>query len=439
MTRSARRPLVALALLSSLTVAACGGATPGGNAGTGAQGPAAASDTSAWVLTGGGWPVIEKTFDTWNDAHPEQKIAVEAFANDAYKEKIRTSVGSGQAPTLIMNWTGGALADYVENGQVADITAETAALVKRVTPSVAENGVVDGKTYAVPLNDVQPVVLYTNEDVFASVGVEVPKTFDDLLAVVPKFREAGIAPISIAGQSVWPELMWLQYLTDRIGGPEVFQAILDGKPDAWSDPAVVDALTKIQQLVQAGAFVDGFASVTADAGSDFALVHTGKAAMILQGSWGYATFKTDAPEFAGTSLGFAEFPAVQGGAGDPANIVGNPANFWSVSASAGDASKKAALDYLNDSVYSDDQVAAMLAAGSVPPITGLEEQIAATEDADYLGFAYDLVDKAPHFQLSWDQALPSQQATELLTNLSKVFLEELTPEQFATAMNGTLG
>jgi raffinose/stachyose/melibiose transport system substrate-binding protein len=439
MTRSARRPLVALALLTSLTVAACGGATPGGSTGSADPGSPASSDTSAWVLTGGGWPVIEKTFDTWNDAHPEQKIAVEAFANDAYKEKIRTSVGSGQAPTLIMNWTGGALADYVKNGQVADITADTAALVKRVTPSVAENGVLDGKTYAVPLNDVQPVVLYTNEDVFASVGVEVPKTFDDLLAVVPKFREAGIAPISIAGQSVWPELMWLQYLTDRIGGPEVFQNILDGKPDAWSDPAVIDALTKIQQLVQAGAFVDGFASVTADAGSDFALVHTGKAAMILQGSWGYATFKTDAPEFSETSLGFAEFPAVQGGAGDPANIVGNPANFWSVSASAGDASKKAALDYLNNSVYSDDQVAAMLAAGSVPPITGLEEQIAATEDADYLGFAYDLVNKAPHFQLSWDQALPSQQATELLTNLSKVFLEELTPEQFATAMNGTLG
>ena len=45
---------------------------------------------------------------------------------------------------------------------------------------------------------------------------------------------------------------------------------------------------------------------------------------------------------------------------------------------------------------------------------------------------------APHFQLSWDQALPPQQATELLTNLSQVFLGQITPDQFVTAMNATL-
>ncbi|GAA2003363.1 hypothetical protein GCM10009818_13040 [Nakamurella flavida] len=296
---------MALTLLAGLTLAACGGATPGGASGAGGAAPAAAGEANAWVLTGGGWPVIEQTFQTWNAAHADQKIGVEAFANDAYKEKIRTSVGSGQAPTLIMNWTGGALNDYVSNQQVDDITDATADLVKRVTPSVAQNGVVDGKTFAVPLNDVQPVVMYYNKAVFDQVGLSVPTTYDELLASIPTFKAAGIAPLSIAGQSVWPELMWLQYLTDRIGGPEVFENILAGKPDAWSDPAVTEALTNIQELVNAGAFVDGFASVTADAGSDFALVHTGKAAMILQGSWGYPTFKTDNPEFAASSLGFS--------------------------------------------------------------------------------------------------------------------------------------
>jgi hypothetical protein len=33
--------------------------------------------------------------------------------------------------------------------------------------------------------------------------------------------------------------MYLEYLTDRIGGPGVFQAIELGKPNAWSNPAVV--------------------------------------------------------------------------------------------------------------------------------------------------------------------------------------------------------
>ena len=80
----------------------------------------------------------------------------------------------------------------------------------------------------------------------------------------------------------------------------------------------------------------------------------------------------------------------------------------------------------------------MLDAGSVPPITGLEDKIAASADAEYLDFAYTMVGDAPHFQLSWDQALPPQQATELLTNLSQIFLGQITPEQFVTAMNATL-
>ena len=433
-TRS-RALFAAAALAATLTVTACGGATPGGGGAESAGGSSA--DTSAWVLTGGGWPVIEQSFDSWNTAHPDQNIAVESFANDAFKEKIRTSVGAGQAPTLILNWTGGTLADYVDNKQVVDITAQTKDLT-RVLPSVAQNGVVDGVTYAVPMNDVQPVVMYYNQALFDQVGIAVPQTYDELLAAVAKFKDAGIIPISIAGQSVWPELMWLQYLTDRIGGPQVFQNVLDGKPGAWSDPAITQALTKIKELVDAGAFGDGFASVTADQGADFALVHTGKAAMILQGSWGYATFKNDNPDFFSKSLGFTSFPTIAGGAGDPKNIVGNPANFWSVSASASADAQKVATDYIDKSVYSDDVVKAMLDAGSLPPIKDLGDKIAASPDAKYLTFAYDLVQNAPHFQLSWDQALPPQAATELLTNLSEVFLGQNNPEQFVTAMNATL-
>lgn len=382
--------------------------------------------------------MIQQSFDTWNESHADAKVNVEAFANDAYKEKIRTSVGAGQAPTLILNWTGGTLNDYIENQRVTDITSTTKDLVARVLPSVAQNGVVDGVTYAVPMNDVQPAIMYYNTALFDQVGVKVPTTYEELLAAVAAFKAADIAPISIAGQSVWPELMWLQYFTDRIGGPEVFQNIVDGKPDAWSDPAITEALSKILELVDAGAFVDGFASVSADQGADFALVHTGRAAMILQGSWGYATFKNDNPEFFESSLGYTTFPTIDGGTGDAANIVGNPANFWAVSATASDAEQKMATDYLNQAVYSDETVTAMLAAGSVPPISGLESKIATSPDADYLTFAYDLVSKAPHFQLSWDQALPPQQATELLTNLSLIFLGSQTPEQFVTKMNATL-
>ena len=48
-------------------------------------------------------------------------------------------------------------------------------------------------------------------------------------------------------------MMWLEFLLDRIGGPQVFQNVFEGKKDAWSDPAVTDMLTKVQQLVKATA------------------------------------------------------------------------------------------------------------------------------------------------------------------------------------------
>ena len=49
-----------------------------------------------------------------------------------------------------------------------------------------------------------------------------------------------------------------------------------------------------------------------------------------------------------------------------------------------------------------------------------------------------MVLEAPHFQLSWDQALAPAPAQELLTNLSQIFLQEIEPADFVTNMNATL-
>ncbi|MCT2591721.1 extracellular solute-binding protein [Streptomyces sp. N2-109] len=426
-----RSGMTLAAVMSVAVMTACGGSEPGEGSDAGAA--------SAWALTGGSEDAFRASFDSWNNAHPDQKISSEWFANDAYKEKIRTAVGSGKSPTLIYSWAGGTLADYVRNDSVVDITDGTRDLVDRVLPSVAANGTVDGRTYAVPNTQSQPSVLYYNRKLLDDAGVEPPATWEELMAAVEKLKGDGVTPVALAGQSVWPELMWIQYLTDRIGGPEAFQRVLDGKPGAWSQPAITEAATRIKELVDAGAFGEGFASVNADAGADVALVHTGRAAMLLQGSWVYPTFRSDAPDFVSDGkLGHTAFPTLEGGTGDPSNIVGNPTNFWSVSADAPKKAREAAVGYLNEEVFSEEHIDALLDTGTVPPVEGLEEKISEADDADYLGFVYDMVRDAEHFQLSWDQALPPGQAQELLTNLSKLFLGKSTPKQFTKAMDATL-
>jgi len=428
-----RAGAVVAAVSVAAVLAACGGGKQPG-------GPAAGGDGfSAWALTGGTEDVFKAQFDAWNAGHPDDEIAVEWFANDAYKEKIRTAVGAGNSPTLIYGWSGGTLADYVANDAVVDLGDAAAELDERLIPSVAANGEVDGKTYAVPNTHTQPVVLYYNKEVLDDAGVEVPTTYDELLDVVGTLKDQGTIPIALAGQSVWPELMWIQYLTDRIGGPEVFQAVLDGKEGAWSDPAIVEATTKIQELVDAGAFGDSYGSVNADQNADTALVHTGKAAFVLQGSWVYPNFVEAAPDLVESGgLGYTTFPAVEGGAGDPANIVGNPSNFWSASADASPEAQEAAKEFISTEVLSDDVVDDLLEIGAVPPITGLEDKIAEQAESDHPSFVYGLVRDAPHFQLSWDQALPPEQSQALLNNLSQLFLGQIDPQQFSDAMDATL-
>jgi len=284
------------------------------------------------------------------------------------------------------------------------------------------------------------VVLYYNKEVFDKIGAEAPKTWDELMALVPKFKAAGVAPFSLGGQSKWPDLMWLEYLVDRIGEPEVFAKIAANKPDAWSDPAVIEALTKIQELVDAGGFINGFSSIAADSNADQALLYTGKAAMILQGSWIYQGMKKDAADFVKSGkLGYTPFPTIDGGKGDPANVVGNPSNFWSVSSKATEEQKKTALDYVKDGMFNDENVTALIDSGAVPVVTGIEDKLAASPDKDFLTYVYGMAKDAPDFTLSWDQALSPAQGDAMLANLDQIFLKKITPEQFASTMNATIG
>ena len=99
----------------------------------------------------------------------------------------------------------------MNNKDVVDLSTSTKALQARLIPSVLDSGKVDGKVYAVPNNNAQPVILYSNKKVLDKAGIsEPPTTFDDLLADVAKLKDAGVdTPIALAGQSQWPELMWI--------------------------------------------------------------------------------------------------------------------------------------------------------------------------------------------------------------------------------------
>ncbi|WP_459642018.1 extracellular solute-binding protein [Kineococcus sp. NUM-3379] len=436
---SSRRSFLGLVLATPLaagTLTACSGGTSG-------PGQSAAGEASIWYLSGQPAEGVRKTsVDAFNEGHPDGKIKATFFANDDYKTKIRTAVGAGQAPTLIWGWGGGTLAGYAEANQVEDLTSffeENADLKGKIIDSAWGAGTVDGKVYAMPMQTMAPIVLFYNKRLFTQVGAQPPQTWDDLLALVATFKGAGIAPISLAGQSRWTTMMWLEFLFDRVGGPELFTSIFEGQADAWSNPDSIKALTMAQDLVKAGGFVEGFNSVVADQNADQALLYTDKAAMMLHGTWTYGSMKSDGGDFvSGGNLGYLNFPAVTGGKGDPSNTVGNPAQYLSIYSEASDEQKEIARTYLKEGVTADAEVEGWIGVGEVPVFKGIEDKLAASENPEWVTWVYEVALNAKSFQQSWDQALSPAAAEELLNNIAQLFELSITPEQFATNMNAVL-
>ncbi|MGI5038081.1 extracellular solute-binding protein [Streptomyces sp. JAC128] len=426
-----RRTLLGLAagVPLSAALAACGSSGPGRDGGA-----------TYWYLSGQPQEGARAgAVDTFNKAHPQGRIKDTTFQNDAYKTKIKTAIGAGQAPTIIWGWGGGTLRSYVEAGQVEDLTSwfgEHSDVRKGLFPSSFGAATVDGRIYAMPCEVVQPIILYYNRRVFDQVGVKPPQSWGDVMALVPRFNAKGIAPFSLGGQSRWTSMMWLEFLFDRIGGPEVFQAIMEGEKNAWSHPDAIAALTKLQELVKADGFVKGFSSITADSNADQALLYRGKAAMMLHGAWSYGIQQADGGDFVPSGgLGYMNFPPVDGGKGDPGNTVGNPAQYLSISSKAGAEEKRTAKEFFASGVLQEDETKRWIDNGSVPIRLGTEKLLAASKNADFLQFTYDLASEAEVFGQSWDQALRPAAAETLLSNIAKLFQLSVSPQQFASALN----
>jgi ABC-type glycerol-3-phosphate transport system substrate-binding protein len=406
-------------------------------AGCGTSGPADAGSggVKVWALQDPVLnPIEQKSIDSFKAGGGNASL--ETFGNDPYKQKLRVAIGSPNAPDVFFNWGGGNLKEYVDAGKIADLTPAleaNSALKNAFIPSVLDGAKIDGKYYGIPMRGMQPVLLFFNKEVFAAAGAQPPKTWDDLLALVDTFKAKGVQPISLAGSQAWTELMWAEYLLDRVGGPEVFQAIRDHKGQGWQDPAVAQALTKLKELVDRGGFGTNFASVGYDVGGASTILAQGKAAMHLMGSWEFTNQLGQSPDFVkGGHLGWVAFPSVPGGKGNPDNVVGNASNYYSVTTAS--PSLEAAKKFVSTNLHEDSYIQALIDAGDVPAVTGIEDKLAKAPNSEYTTWIYKQVNAAKNFQLSWDQDLPADDATFMLTQLQELFLGKVSPQQFVDAV-----
>ena len=453
--RSSSRSFAAVVLAAAVATgaAACSSSSSSSAASpsssTSASGSSSSAQTAsitAWIVTtaAAGTPApsdtaVQNLATAFDTAHPGDTVTIKFVQNDAYKQQIQDAMTAGNEPQIFWTWGGGPLQQDIKAGKVTALatTSEVSggsSYLSQFLPSSLGAVTVNGNVYGIPVEGTQPVYFFYNKTVFSKYNLSFPTTWAQLLSDVAVFKSHGVSPISLAGGSTWPDLMFLEYLADRIGGPSVADALQSNQANAWSNPAVTEALTDIQSLIKAGGFQTGYTALQ-DNGTNDTLVTSGKAAMQLMGDWDISSILgSDASFVSSGDLGMAPFPSVAGGTGNAADLAGNTASYVSISTDATSAQIAVAKEFFQDELASSTYAKAEVAAGEVPVTSGASADFSG-DLVSYDTQIYTDVQNAPNFQYSWDQYLGPTIAIPMLDNLSKVFELSETPSQFAAVMN----
>ncbi|WP_285550620.1 ABC transporter substrate-binding protein [Actinoplanes regularis] len=401
--------VAAVLALSVMGLAACGGDDDEGGSGSGGN-----VTMELWqnATTGPGKAFWEKTVADYHTAHPNVTIKLQSIQNEDLDGKLQTALNSGSAPDIFMQRGGGKMAAMVEAGQLKDITGEiTDATKQAVGEAALKTGQVDGKAYEIPVS-ILPGGLWYSKDLFQKAGITAPPaTLDDLNTAVSKLKAAG-TPIALGAKDAWPAAHWYYFFALRACSPATLDATAKSK--TFDDPCWTKAGEDLKAFADTKPFAEGFLTTSAQqgAGSSAGLVANHKASMELMGAWNpgvIASLTKDAKPL--PDLGFFPFPAVAGGQGDPAAVMGG-ADGYSCSAQA----PKECADFLNYIVTKDVQEAFYKGFNALP--VNKQAQGAVTED--YLKAVLDAYNKAPYVS-QWLDTLYGQNVGNAL-NVSVVNL-----------------
>lgn len=370
-------------------------------------------------------PIVEAAAARFNKWNPGTEVKVINIQNDPFKTKLKIAMGAGAPPDIFQSWGGGVLKAYVDAGKVYPISNELEKWLKTKFMSSAFDPITfNGKIYGVPAESITGAFFWYRKSIFDKYNIQVPKTWSSFLKVISELKKHGVIPIALANRTKWPGSFYYMYLADRIGGYEFVQKVLNHEEGySFASEPYIKAGEMIQELVKMGAFEKGFNGLDYDTGQSRALFYTGKAAMMLMGSWLYGAIKNEAPQIL-KDVGIFSFPEVKGSKGDPSDLVGSPGQDYLCISSAS-KNKRAAMLFLRN--YFTDAIALQSAVkgGNMIPFRGVEAFV--TEPL--LKKEIELFGKAKHVQLWYDQYLPPELGAVHKNVVQALFGLQLTPKQ----------
>ncbi|MEH7480958.1 extracellular solute-binding protein [Neobacillus drentensis] len=284
--------------------------------------------------------------DKYTNEHPNITFNLET----ADSTVLKTKFASNKAPDIFYN--GGYQDAQTWKDKLEDLSDQP--WVKDAYENALKPMTIDGKIYGQPMN-MEGYGFAYNKKLFKKAGItELPKTFSELEEAAKKLKDAGITPFSNGYQESW-------VLSDHgLNVPFTYQA----DPDAFIK-GLNDGTGKIEgnehienyfKLLDLTMKYGNKNPLTTDYNTQVTQFATSKAAMIQQGNWIQPMLDKIDPNL---EVGFIPMALSD----DPAQadkLMVDVPFYWVVYNKAPEADKKAAKDFLNWMVSSEEGKTALV-------------------------------------------------------------------------------
>ncbi|GMQ55632.1 extracellular solute-binding protein [Vallitalea sediminicola] len=382
-----------------------------------------------WHIFGGdndpNKPAVEKVIKKAEEKF-NVKIEVDTAENQSYKTKIKAAIAAEQMPDIFYTWGHGFIKPFVSSDKLLQLDEYLTDEYKSHLNSESLTGFqFDGQTYALT-TDQSVACMFYNKELFDKYSIEIPETYEELIAAIKKFKENGVTPLTVGGKESWTIAMYQDLLALRAVGGKAIKKTMN-KETNFDDPGYLRAAEAIKELVDLGAFTEGSVGISREEAE--VPFFEGKTPMYLNGSWTAARVYKDTSKVK-DKIVVAPFPVFADGKASANDYTGGPDTGFAVSKNTKDPQLTAEIaQYIAYEVA----IAKYLIGSSILPYTNVEVDDSGVNSL--LTDIYNMTKNASSYTIWWDNLMEGKDATVYLNKLQELFVGQITPEQYIKELN----
>jgi raffinose/stachyose/melibiose transport system substrate-binding protein len=319
-------------------------------------------------------PNFQHLVDVFEAANPDIKLSFEYGYGESFHDKLQTMAMSGQLPDIVLLYPGERTSQVTSAGLVKDLRPYLAGHEDEFADMAMQAQGDNGEIWELPEDISITSIMYTNNRLLAELGLDYPKTYEELLAQGPVIREAGLIPISIANKDAWPMQSCVAgMLVERACGMEWWDNALTGEA-SYDDPEFVYALEIIKELNDKQMFSPGTNQLAYGQGLDDFVNE--RAVYLLDGGWTVNSMVGELSDEQKTYMSLESFPDIPNQKGKSHSVSATAGQGFGMNAKLNEKEAEAAWKWIW--LYSGPEGSAIRQQYGRLPAYNLEEP----EDAD---------------------------------------------------------